>query len=107
MTARPDEVVAEVIDTACYPDSFYEVQWLGNVEEGMLLVPLSALQSANARLAYVIATPGQFSSGVNGIGELWFHAQGCGYFKSADECVDEAIRRAAAGEGDANQGDGE
>ena len=107
MTARPDEVVAwiEVTDTP-YGEglSFSDA---ANQPRGRY-VQESALQSANARLAEVESEFGAFRQMAVGIVHRWIHDPKY----SLDQCTNELLKlldsgRAAAGEGDANQGDGE
>ena len=122
MTARPDEVVAwiEVTDTP-YGEglSFSDA---ANQPRGRY-VQESALQSANARLAEseagrdewmrgaesmhkrlaaVLALADEWTKRANDLIEHHQHGKAA----ELDSCIDE-LRRAAAGEGDANQGDGE
>lgn len=104
MTARPDEVVA-------WPDAFlifHDGPAGFRVETSVpsprmplgKYVPESALQSANARLAAVLALADEWAE---------FSIVDAAFPSAMIESnyVAAAIRRAAAGEGDANQGDGE
>lgn len=140
MTARPDEVVAWRIPHPMNPEGLLihagkaadaQLAYFG-CDDAIPLVPLSALQSANARLAEeqelrlsvekswkesmerlaaVLALADEWPRTANARRNA---AQGIldpfedeGLFSEADtlEACAEAIRRAAAGEGDANQGE--
>lgn len=127
MTARPDEVVAWPTERVNVADPHLpgfrvvgfrigqDHPWHGEygLSEPMFALldsiqksqnQAAALQSANARLAAVLALADEwYADSKNGI---FTGGTGPAYKECLEECA-ERIRRAAAGEGDANQGDGE